>query len=122
MNFDLKVASEKRILKLDEMEEFHNDVYEIGKIYMEQTKKWHDKMILRCDFVLGQQNFLFNSPLKLFPSQSKLRWLGPFIVQKVVPFGTIELKIEDGSIFCVNGPRLKHYYGDEERNLQNILL
>ena len=57
-NFDLKAAGEKRLLQLNEMNEFRNDAYENAKIYKERTKKWHDKQILRCEFALGQQVLL----------------------------------------------------------------
>ena len=53
-NFDLKVAREKRLLQLNEMDEFWNDAYENAKIYKERTKKWHDKQILRREFAPGQ--------------------------------------------------------------------
>ncbi|XP_068662913.1 uncharacterized protein [Aristolochia californica] len=34
---------------------FWGDAYENAKIYKEQTKKWHDKQILRREFAPGQQ-------------------------------------------------------------------
>ena len=52
-NFDLKAVGEKRLLQLNEIDEFRNDAYENAKIYKEQTKKWHDKHILRREFALG---------------------------------------------------------------------
>ena len=53
-NFDLKAAGEKRLLQLNEIDEFRNDAYENAKIYKERTKKWHDKQILRREFAPGQ--------------------------------------------------------------------
>ena len=50
-NFDLKAAGKKRLLQLNEMDEFRNDAYENAKIYKEQTKKWHDKQILRRELL-----------------------------------------------------------------------
>ena len=35
---DSKMAGEKRILQLSELEEFHNEAYENAKIYQEKTK------------------------------------------------------------------------------------
>ena len=60
-NFDLKVAGEKRLLQLNEMDEFRNDAYENAKIYKERTKNWHDKQILSHEFAPRQQVLLFNS-------------------------------------------------------------
>ncbi|KAL5541121.1 hypothetical protein UlMin_043407 [Ulmus minor] len=57
---------EKRLLQMNEMEEFRNNAYENAKIYKEKTKKWHDRHIQKRDFEEGQQVLLFNSRLKLF--------------------------------------------------------
>ncbi|XP_075503968.1 uncharacterized protein LOC142541296 [Primulina tabacum] len=46
LNFDLKASGDVRKLQLSEMDEFRNDAYENAKIYKEQTKKWHDKIIV----------------------------------------------------------------------------
>ena len=85
------------------MEEFCNDVYENVNIYKEQTKRWHDKQILRREFVPRQKVILFNSRLKLFLGKFRLRWSGLFTKEKVLPFGAVELKGDDGRTFQVNG-------------------
>ncbi|KAL5550354.1 hypothetical protein UlMin_000530 [Ulmus minor] len=43
-------AGEKRLLQMNEMEEFRNNAYENAKIYKEKTKKWHDRHIQKRDF------------------------------------------------------------------------
>ena len=58
---DSKMAGEKRMLQLSELEEFHNEAYENVKIYKEKTKAWHNKHILRKEFDEGQRVLLFNS-------------------------------------------------------------
>ena len=65
---DSKVAGEKQILQLSELDEFRNEAYENARIYKEKTIAWHKKHIVRKEFEPGQQVFLFNSRLKLFPS------------------------------------------------------
>ncbi|KAL5540106.1 hypothetical protein UlMin_044204 [Ulmus minor] len=82
LNFDLQAAGEKRLLQMNEMEEFRNNAYENAKIYKEKTKKWHDRHIQKRDFEEGQQVLLFNSGLKLFPGKLRSRWSGPFTVNK----------------------------------------
>ncbi|CAN6713111.1 unnamed protein product [Malus baccata var. baccata] len=110
LNFDMEAAGEKRLLQLSEMEEFRNDAYENAKIYKERTKKWHDRNILRKEFHVGQKVLLYNSRLKLFPGKLRSRWYGPFMVVQVYPYGTVEIQnLESGSIFKVNGQRLKPY-------------
>ena len=54
LNFDLQTAGEKRLLQMNEMEEFRNNVYENAKIYKEKTKRWHDRHIQKLDFEEGQ--------------------------------------------------------------------
>jgi len=54
LNFDLKNAGEKRLLQLDELEEFRLQAYDNSRIYKERTKKWHDKRIVLRD--LHQDN------------------------------------------------------------------
>ncbi|XP_060972606.1 uncharacterized protein LOC133038461 [Cannabis sativa] len=113
LNMDLKVAGQKRLLQLDELEEFRNEAYENAKIYKERTKRWHDRNLVRKEFQPGQQVLLFNSRLKLFPGKLKSRWSGPFTVIKVFPYGAVELKGEGPNTFKVNGQRLKLYLGGQ---------
>ncbi|XP_073061947.1 uncharacterized protein [Primulina eburnea] len=122
LNFDMGASGEQRLLQLNEMDEFRNDSYENAKIYKEKTKRWHDKQILRRDFEAGQQVLLFNSRLRLFPGKLKSRWSGPFTVETVYPHGAIELKCKNGETFKVNGQRVKHYFGNEVRHMDNIPL
>ena len=55
LNMDSKLAKEKRLLQLNELDEFRNEAYENARIYKEKTKAWHDKHILRREFSPGQQ-------------------------------------------------------------------
>ena len=54
LNFDLRTAGKKRLLQLNEMEEFRNNAYENAKIYKDKAKRWHDKHIQKRDFEVGQ--------------------------------------------------------------------
>ncbi|XP_074296719.1 uncharacterized protein LOC141627257 [Silene latifolia] len=108
LNFDLKSAGEKRLLDLNELEEFRLEAYESSRIYKEKTKKFHDKKILRREFEVGELVLLFNSRFKLFAGKLKSKWSGPFTVVRVFPHGAIEISDGDHS-FKVNGQRLKHY-------------
>ena len=88
---DSKVTGEKRFLQLNELYEFCNDAYENARIYKEKTKAWHDKHIMRREFASGQQVLLFNSRMQLFPRKLKSKWLGPFTVVQVFPYGGVEI-------------------------------
>ena len=61
LNMDIKVAREKRMLQLSELDEFCNEAYENARIYKEKMKSWHDKHIVRKEFKAGQRVLLFNS-------------------------------------------------------------
>ena len=47
---DSKMAGEKRILQLSDLEEFCNEAYENTKIYKEKMKAWNEKQISRKEF------------------------------------------------------------------------
>ncbi|XP_025628304.1 uncharacterized protein [Arachis hypogaea] len=113
LNFDDQVAGEKRLIQLNELEEFRNKAYDNAKIYKENPKRWHDQKIARREFTKGQRVLLYNSRLKFFPGKLKSRWSGPFTILKISPYGHVEL-MEDKTqrTFTVNGHRLKHYLGD----------
>ncbi|XP_055960668.1 uncharacterized protein LOC130015127 [Mercurialis annua] len=111
LNFDHKAAGEKRMLQLNELDEFRLNAYENAKLYKEKTKRWHDAHIVpktfsECSFVL-----LYNSRLKLFPGKLKSRWSGPFKIRTVASHGALELENSSGEIFKVNGQRCKPYLG-----------
>ena len=68
---DSKVAGEKWMLQLSELDEFRYEAYENARIYKEKMKAWHDKHIVRKEFEPGQKVWLFNSRLKLFSGKLK---------------------------------------------------
>ncbi|CAM8944003.1 unnamed protein product [Rhodiola kirilowii] len=112
LNMDLQTAKGNRVLQLHELEE-------IGMKHMkvlEFTRKRQRNGITRKSFCRelkeGDKVLLFNSRLKLFPGKLKSRWSGPFIVHKPYKDGHVKLYNEDGTLFIVNGQRLKHYYGE----------
>ncbi|XP_070679213.1 uncharacterized protein [Malus domestica] len=89
-NMDMSVAGKQRKLQLNELDEIRNDAYESSRIYKEKSKAFHDKMILRKSFVIGQKVLLYNSHLRLFPVEIQ--------------------SAKTGYMFKVNGHRLKPYY------------
>ncbi|XP_027337189.1 uncharacterized protein LOC113850864 [Abrus precatorius] len=103
-------SGEQRKLQLQELGELRLKAYENSKIYKEKTKRYHDKMISRKEFYIGQKVLLFNSRLKLMPGKLKSKWLRPFIVTKVFSHGVVEIISDSTSkSFMVNGHRLKPY-------------
>ena len=47
---DFQVIKEKRLLQMNELEEFRNEAYDNAKIFKDKTKKWHDQRIMRREF------------------------------------------------------------------------
>ncbi|XP_062118463.1 uncharacterized protein LOC133832095 [Humulus lupulus] len=122
LNMDMAAVGEKRLLQLNEMEEFINEAYENTKIYKERTKVWHDKNLVRKEFHQGQQVLLFNSWLKLFPGKLKSRWSEPYTVVKVFPYGAVEVTSEKTNNFKVNGQILKLYLGGQFDQAKSVIL
>ncbi|XP_050217551.1 uncharacterized protein LOC126668389 [Mercurialis annua] len=50
LNFDLKAAGEKRMLQLNELDEFRLNAYENAKLYKEKTKRWYITDFRRFSF------------------------------------------------------------------------
>ena len=113
LNFNLKEASEKRLLQLNELEEMCNYSYENEKIYKEKTKRWPDKHLLKKKFKVGDKVLIFYSKLKLFLGKLRLRWFGPVTVTSITPYGAIRVQTKNGQEFKVNGQRLKHYLDEQ---------
>ncbi|XP_026410339.1 uncharacterized protein LOC113305532 [Papaver somniferum] len=107
----IDTAGEHRKLQINELEEIRNDAYESSRIYKEKTKAFHDKMISRKSFEVGQKVLLFHSRLKLFPGKLRSRWVGPFVVTNVFAHGAFEIiSPKKGLVSKVNDHRLKPYY------------
>nr|GEW26843.1 reverse transcriptase domain-containing protein [Tanacetum cinerariifolium] len=113
VNFNLKTAGDHRKLQLNELNELRDQAYENSLIYKERTKKLYDFKIKNRIFNVGDQVLLFNSRLKIFSGKLKTRWLGPFTITQVFPYGTVELSQPNGPNLNVNGHRVKHYFGGD---------
>ncbi|XP_010451735.1 PREDICTED: uncharacterized protein LOC104733908 [Camelina sativa] len=112
LNFDVKTASERRLVQLNELDEFRHHAFENSKLYKERTKAYHDKKIISRNFEPNDQVLLYNSRLKLFPRKLRSRWSRPFTIQEVRPYGAIVLLNSKGGKFTVNGQRVKHYWAE----------
>ncbi|GJR87846.1 reverse transcriptase domain-containing protein [Tanacetum coccineum] len=98
-NFDLKTVGGHQKLQLNEFNELRDQAYDNSLIYKERTKKLNDSKIKNRIFNVGGRVLLFNSCLKIFLGKIKTRWLGPFTITQVFPYGTIELSQPDGPNF-----------------------
>ncbi|WCJ40198.1 GAG/POL/ENV polyprotein [Euphorbia peplus] len=109
LNFEEQAVGEHRKLQLNEMEEFRLFAFENAVNYKEKVKRLHDEKIQSKEFHEGQQVLLFNSRMRLFPGKLRSRWTGPFVVNRVFPYGVVEISKPGDEPFRVNGQRLKPY-------------
>ncbi|GKB96290.1 hypothetical protein Tco_0982427 [Tanacetum coccineum] len=108
------LASESRLMQLNELAKLRDGAYENTRISKERTKKWHDSRLYGDkDFKVGDKVLLYNSHLKMYPGKLKSKWSGPNIVKTVCPHVAIEITDRDGFSFKVNRQRLKKYYGGD---------
>ncbi|KAM0981461.1 hypothetical protein TB1_013794 [Malus domestica] len=121
---DIDAADIHRKLQLNELEEIRNEAYENAHIYKEKTKAFNDKMIRRKTFFMGQKVLLFNSRLRFFPGKLHSKWVGPFVVTNVFPYGAVQIQsLKTRHEFKVNEHRLKPYYENfEEHVMEEIPL
>ncbi|XP_073133663.1 uncharacterized protein [Henckelia pumila] len=113
LNYEFAAAGEKRLLELNQLEEFRDNAYDMAVSYKERTKRIHDRRIRQREFKEGEAVLLFNSRLRLFPGKLKSRWSGPYKITRVYPSGAIEIKDARNESFTVNAQRLKHYVGGD---------
>ena len=112
-------SGEHRKLQLQELEEIRNDACESARIHKEKEKVFHDKMISRKEFKVGQKVLLYHSQLRLFPGKLRSRWIGPFVVTNVFPHGVVEIQsLVTSKVIMVNGHRLKPFY--EGLQVENV--
>ncbi|XP_073137655.1 uncharacterized protein [Henckelia pumila] len=113
LNFEFAAAGEKRLLELNQLEEFRDSAYDMAVSYKERTKRIHGRRIRQREFKEGDAVLLFNSRLRLFPRKLKSRWSGPYKITRVYPSGAIAIKDARNESFTVNAQRLKHYVGGD---------
>ncbi len=110
LNMDPVNAAQKRLLDLNEIEEFRLNCYENAEIYKQKCKRWNDNRILQKQISVGSKVLLFDSRLRLFSGKLKSKWSEPYLVLKLFHYGVVELQDEQTSKnFQVNGHRVKPY-------------
>ncbi|XP_012477485.1 uncharacterized protein LOC105793101 [Gossypium raimondii] len=94
---EMKSAGRSRKLDIQELEEIRNDTYENARVYKEKTKAFHDKLINRKQFSIGQKVLLYDSTLKTF---------------------AVEIQSEETrKCFKMNGQRLKPFYDNFQMHI-----
>jgi hypothetical protein len=104
---DFEATGEKRKMQLSELEEWREKAYHNSRIYKARTKRWHDKRIKK-EFALEDKVLLFIYRVKLFRhGKIRTKWKGPFTVVSTSSHGAVTLQNNKGTLFNINGHRLK---------------
>ena len=91
-NFSLDQAGEERKLQLNELDEIRLEAYQNSMFYRDKTKRFHASSTTRKEFVVGQQVLLYNSRLGLMGCKLRSKWISPFVLTNVYPYGVVEIK------------------------------
>ncbi|XP_057758032.1 uncharacterized protein LOC130977047 [Arachis stenosperma] len=111
----------ERKLQLVELECLRLEAYENSRLYKERIKPVHDKNIRRREFRAGELVLLYNSRLRLIPEKLRLRWEGPYRMEKAEPYGVYHLRHPSSpDIFKVNGHCLKLYHREKMKRNKEV--
>jgi hypothetical protein len=117
LNREFKLAGKKRLLDLSSLDEWRSEAYENARLFKEKVKKWHDQIILKREFHVGEKVILYRSHLRLFARKLLSKWEGPFVIEEVYLSGAIKIaSLKDDTTQVVNGKRLKHYISGDSYN------
>ena len=72
LNYDFKLAGEKRLFDISSLDEWRTQAYENAKLFKEKVKRWHDKRIHKREFNVGYYVLLYNSCLRFFCRKTPL--------------------------------------------------
>ncbi|KAE8776127.1 reverse transcriptase [Hordeum vulgare] len=126
LNFDFKLAGEKRLFDISSLDEWRAQAYENANLFKEKVKRWHDKRIQKREFNVGDYVLLYNSHLRFFACKLLSKWEGPYVVEEVYRSVAIKINNTEGNFpRVVNGQRIKHYFSgtpiNVETNIINII-
>ena len=84
-------ALDKRLTKLEELEEegfldgFHQ------KVQKQCEKAWHDRHIKLCTFKVNDLVLMYDSKFDKFSGKFRMHWLGLYVVKEVTYGGAVQL-------------------------------
>ena len=64
LNYDFKLAGEKRLFDISSLDEWRTPAYENAKLFKEKVKRSHDKRIQKHEFNIGDHLFLYKYRLR----------------------------------------------------------
>ena len=123
LNYDFKLAGEKRLFDISSLDEWRTQAYENTKLFKEKVKRWHDKRIQKREFNVGDYVLLYNSRLRFFAGKLLSKWEGPYVIEEVYRSGAIKINNFEGTNpKVVNGQRIKHYISGNPINVETNVI
>ena len=111
LNYDFKLAGEKRLFDISSLDEWRTQAYENAKLFIENVKTWHDKRNKKHEFKVREYVLLYNSRFRFFAGKLLSKWEGPYVIEEVYRSGAIKINNAEGTNpKVVNGQRIKYYY------------
>ena len=121
LNYDFKLAGEKRFFDISSPYEWRSQAYENAKLFKEKVKRWHDKRIQKRE--LGDYVLLYNSRLRFFAGKLLSKWEGPYVIEEVYHSGAIKINNFEGTNpRVVNGQIIKHYISGNPVNVETNII
>ena len=123
INYDFKLAGEKRLFDISSLDEWRTQAYENAKLFKEKVKRWHAKMIQKRVFNVGDHVSLYNFRLRFFAGKLLTKWEGPYIIEEVYHSGAIKINNAEATTpKVVNGQRIKHYISSNPINVETNII
>ena len=123
LNYDFKLAGEKRLFDISSLDEHRTQAYENAKLFKEKVKRWHDKRIKKREFKVGEDILLYNSRFRFFAGKLLSKWEGPYVIEEVYRSGAIKINNAKGTNpKVVNGQRIKHYISVTPINVESNII
>src|SRR6266496_1839599 len=91
LNYDFKLAGEKRLFYISSSYEWRTQAYENAKLFKEKVKRWYDKRIQKREFKVGEYVLLYNSCFSFFAGKNLSKWEGPYVIEEVYRSGAIKI-------------------------------
>ena len=124
LNYDFKLAGEKRLFDISSLDEWSTQAYENAKLFKEKVKRGHDKRIQKRDFNVGDYVLLYSSHLRFFFAWKLLsKWEDPYIIEEVYHSSAMKINNFEGTNpRVVNGQRIKHYISGNPINVETNVI
>ena len=123
LNYEFKLAGEKRLFDINSLDEWRTQAYENAKLFKEKVKRWHEERIQKHEVKVGEYVLLYNSCFRFFVGKLLSKWEGPYVIEEVYRSGAIKINNFKGTNpKVVNGQRIKHYISDTSINVESNII